>query len=149
MTEYGFMENGYLRSRFIEPIVRHYLDEHGLPKTEEISVESQIAELSPEWKPVEPLDPERLDSGDEEYIIVPQPYDAGDRISYHYNRKRDTQRIRTEIQSLKDKLAESDYQITKCYEAFMLGAELPYDVETLHAERQAQRDRINELEAEL
>lgn len=149
MTEYGYMENGYLRSRFIEPIVRHYLDEHGLPKTEEISVESQIAELSPEWKPVEPLMVERLDSGDEEYIIVPQPYDAGDRISYHYNRKRDTQRIRTEIQSLKDKLAESDYQITKSFEAFMLGAELPYDVETLHAERQAQRDRINELEAEL
>jgi len=90
-----------------------------------------------------------LESGDEEFIIVPQPYDAGDRISYHYNRKRDTQRIRTEIQSLKDSLAESDYQITKCYEAFMLGAELPYDVESLHRERQSQRDRINELEEEL
>lgn len=149
MTEYGYMENGYLRSRFIEPITRNYLDEHGQPQSETISVESQVAQLSPEWKPVEPLDPERLESGDEEFIIVPQPYDAGDKISYHYIKKRDLKGIREKIQNLKNELSDSDYKIIKSYEAFMAGTEPPYDIVSLHEERQFLRDQINELEAQL
>ncbi len=85
-------------------------------------------------------------SDDENYIIVPHPYDAGDHIAYRYERKRDKQRTRAEIQALKDSLAASDYKVAKCYEATLTGAEMPYDVNSLIRERQAARDRINALE---
>ena len=51
-----------------------------------------------------------------------------------------------EIEQLKAELASTDYKIVKCSEAQMAGEELPYDIVALHAERQALRDRINELE---
>lgn len=54
-----------------------------------------------------------------------------------------------EITSLKAQLAETDYKIIKCYEYQLAGLELPYDIQTLHAERQAIRDQINELEESL
>jgi hypothetical protein len=54
-----------------------------------------------------------------------------------------------EIESLKAELTETDYKIIKCSEYQLAGLELPYDIATLHAERQALRDRINELEAAL
>ena len=51
-----------------------------------------------------------------------------------------------EIERLKSELQESDYKITKIAEAMSIGAELPYDAKELHKERQALRDKINELE---
>ncbi len=42
-----------------------------------------------------------------------------------------------------------DWKVCKCYEAALVGAEMPYDVKELHEKRQAKRDRINELQAEL
>ena len=51
-----------------------------------------------------------------------------------------------QIASLKAELESTDYKIIKCSEAQMVGEELPYDIVALHAERQALRDRINELE---
>ena len=42
-----------------------------------------------------------------------------------------------------------DYKIIKCYEASLIGKEAPYDVETLIADRQKVRDKINELKAEI
>ena len=54
-----------------------------------------------------------------------------------------------QIASLKAQLSSTDYKIIKCSEAQLLGEELPYDITSLHAERQALRDKINELEAEL
>ena len=54
-----------------------------------------------------------------------------------------------EIERLKSELQESDYKVIKCAEAMAVGAEMPYDVESLHNERQALRDRINELESEV
>ena len=54
-----------------------------------------------------------------------------------------------DIESLKSELQESDYKITKIAEAMSIGAELPYDAKSLHKERQALRDRINELEMEV
>lgn len=42
-----------------------------------------------------------------------------------------------------------DWKIAKIYEYRMLGKEDPYDLEELAAKRQAARDRINELQAEL
>lgn len=51
-----------------------------------------------------------------------------------------------EISSLKERLSSSDYKITKCMEAQLLGDSLPYDINELHTERQQIRDKINELE---
>lgn len=53
-----------------------------------------------------------------------------------------------QITTLKAQLSAADYKITKCMEYFLVGLDLPYDVETLHAERQALRDQINALEIE-
>lgn len=55
--------------------------------------------------------------------------------------------IDADINSLKSQLASTDYKVLKCYEANMLGKELPYDIEDIHAERQGIRDRINTLQS--
>ena len=54
-----------------------------------------------------------------------------------------------EIERLKSELQDSDYKVIKCAEALTIGAEMPYDVASLHNERQALRDKINELESEV
>lgn len=54
-----------------------------------------------------------------------------------------------EIERLKSELQDSDYKVIKCAEAMAVGAEMPYDVASLHKERQALRDKINELEKAL
>ena len=54
-----------------------------------------------------------------------------------------------DIESLKSELQESDYKVIKCAEAICLNAELPYNMTELHKERQALRDKINELESEV
>lgn len=51
-----------------------------------------------------------------------------------------------EIQKLKEQLEQSDYMIVKCYEYQLIGKELPYNLEALHRDRQAMRDKINQLE---
>ena len=55
----------------------------------------------------------------------------------------------SEIERLKSELQESDYKVIKCAEALTIGADMPYDVASLHKERQALRDKINELESEV
>ena len=55
----------------------------------------------------------------------------------------------SEIERLKSELQDSDYKITKIAEAMSIGDELPYDAKALHKERQALRDRINQLEMEV
>ena len=52
-----------------------------------------------------------------------------------------------QIAKLKEQLESTDYKIIKCSEAQLVGEELPYDIAVLHSERQALRDRINELES--
>ena len=54
-----------------------------------------------------------------------------------------------EIERLKSELQESDYKVIKCAEAICLNVELPYNMTALHKERQALRDKINELESEV
>lgn len=51
-----------------------------------------------------------------------------------------------DAQVLRDDLASTDYKIIKCMEAYLCGEELPYDIAALHAERNAKRAEINELE---
>lgn len=53
------------------------------------------------------------------------------------------------IAELKNQLSATDYKVIKCAECQTLGQEMPYDVEKLHAERQAIRDEINCLEQEV
>lgn len=59
----------------------------------------------------------------------------------------DTALAQSRIEELKALIAESDYQVTKCYEASLVGEPLPYDITELHRERQSIRDEINRLEA--
>ena len=54
-----------------------------------------------------------------------------------------------EIERIKYELQESDYKVIKCAEAMAVGAEMPYDVASLHKVRQALRDKINKLESEV
>lgn len=53
------------------------------------------------------------------------------------------------IWELKDSLAQGDYKIIKCAEAQLTGEAMPYDIEALVAERNAMREEINELEAQM
>lgn len=55
----------------------------------------------------------------------------------------------SEIERIKSELQESDYKVIKCAEAICINAELPYNMTALHKERQALRDKINELEQQL
>lgn len=43
-------------------------------------------------------------------------------------------------------LAEGDYKVIKCMEAYLCGEPMPYDITLLHAERQALRNIINNAE---
>ena len=63
---------------------------------------------------------------------------------YSLNKK--TIEINNKIKELKEELSSSDYKINKNLEAQMAGIEYPYDPKKLHEERQALRDKINELE---
>ena len=51
--------------------------------------------------------------------------------------------------SLMQALSKGDYKVIKCAEAQIVGAEMPYDATALHSERQAIRDRLNAIEAEI
>ena len=55
----------------------------------------------------------------------------------------------TETMELESQLSSSDYRVIKCAEAQAVGDPLPYDATKLHADRQAKRDRINAIEAEI
>ena len=55
----------------------------------------------------------------------------------------------SDIERLKSELQESDYKVIKCAEAMAVVAEIPYNMTALHKERQAFRDKINELESEV
>lgn len=41
-------------------------------------------------------------------------------------------------------LADGDYKVIKCMEAFLCGEPMPYDIVALHAKRQVLRDIINQ-----
>ena len=71
-----------------------------------------------------------------------------EKISRYMERDRQSELI-LDIESLKSELQSSDYKVIKCAEAMAVGVEMPYNVESLHNERQALRDKINELESEV
>lgn len=62
--------------------------------------------------------------------------------------------LEQEIRNLESKLtcvssSIGDWKVAKCMEYQAAGLEMPYDISKLHEERQAVRDRINEIEKEL
>ena len=71
-----------------------------------------------------------------------------EKISRYMERDRQSELI-LDIKSLKSELQESDYKVIKCVEAMTIGAVMPYNMTALHNERQALRDKINELEKQL
>lgn len=71
----------------------------------------------------------------------------------HYNQlvsefeaRKAEQQKQLEIAQLQKQLDDTDYKIIKCQEYSLAGLELPYNIEELHNERQALRDKINELQ---
>lgn len=57
--------------------------------------------------------------------------------------------LTAQIDDLKARIAASDYKVIKTYEYTLLGEQTEYDMEAVHAERQALRDQINTLETQL
>jgi len=64
-------------------------------------------------------------------------------------RQTQIQQVTAQIADLKARIAASDYKIIKTYEYTLLGEQTEYDIEEVHAERQALRDQINDLETQL
>ena len=126
---YGYIENGFLRAREVE--------------------QGQVQNLSSEWKPVDDIDESKTISDDENYTIRLVPYDNGNRISFNYEKVVNTTKIQGEIDAIKAELSETDYQVIKCYEASLVGEELPYDIKALHEDRNEKRAQINALETNL
>ena len=125
-----------------------FINESGYLRAREVDEQSLEKFLSAGWKIVDEIDGSQLNCEDG-YVVKIKPYDAGDRISFSYEKVVDVSARRDEIERLKTELSGSDYKVIKCYEANMLGEDLPYNAQELHQERQILRDRINALEREL
>ena len=70
-------------------------------------------------------------------VYVPEPYIESQESN-----------IQRQIDVLENSFGD-DYKIIKCYEAQLMNRPMPYDYETLIAERDAKRARINELQRQL
>lgn len=57
--------------------------------------------------------------------------------------------IEQAIRDLECDLAATDYKVIKHTEYTAMGKPAPYDINAVYAERQAKRDKINELQAQL
>ena len=64
-------------------------------------------------------------------------------------RQEQISQVTGQIDGLKAQIAASDYKIIKTYEYDLLGEQTEYDMQAVHAERQALRDQINSLETQL
>ena len=77
-----------------------------------------------------------------EYVVVEMEYQQPTAEELRDRRYMEIERLKSELQA-------SDYKVIKCAEAICLNAEMPYNITALHNERQALRDKINELEKAL
>lgn len=125
MATYGYIENGILHTKEIEGAL-----------------------IPTGYKPVEDFDFSKTQTEDG-YVIEVVPCDVGDKIVYNYEKRFDRKKVKSEIETLKAELSDGDYRVIKCYEATLAKAKMPYDIETIHKERQTIRDKINELELKL
>lgn len=133
MIEYGYInENGSLVSKFLEEYSEKFKNEEtGEIETRIVSIQEQQTELSAlGWKHVELVDDTKLQCP-EYYSVRIVPYDAGDKISYKYEQRFNAKLVRNKIDELKASLTSNDsvigdYRITKCYEASLIGLDMPY-----------------------
>lgn len=145
IIEYGYIEDGYLRTKVIETQIERYIKD-GECKERVITVDEQINSLDPKWKPVDHIN-ESLHKTDREYYTIRIiPYDAGDRISFKYVEVPDFGGINAKIEKLKNELKNGDYKVIKCYEAYIVGDKAPYNINSIHKERENLRNKINQLE---
>lgn len=82
----------------------------------------------------------------EKWVEVDEAQEHAAEPSEEELREMERAQVYGEISALKEELASTDYKVAKIAECGALGLPMPYDVEALHKERQAIRDRINELE---
>lgn len=59
------------------------------------------------------------------------------------------EQLEREMVVLECQLRASDYEVIKAYEYFICDIKAPYDMDAVHKERQAKRDRINEIQKTL
>lgn len=91
--------------------------------------------------------PKEQPKADTGFVTVDSFEIVGGRIVQSWSIKADPTVAQSRIVELKAHLEESDYKVTKCYEASLVGESLPYDIAELHRERQSIRDEINRLES--
>lgn len=92
MIEYGYInESGYLRIKELTDKIEQYREDN-IIKKRIISVSEQANKLSKQgWKPVDKIDESKLQA-DDGYFVRIIPFDAGDRISYRYEKVIDKQK---------------------------------------------------------
>lgn len=95
---------------------------------------------------------------DVDAVELPDPEDVEHFTKYHQHYTKEgfnqshlddsavQQECQKQIDELKARLAATDYKVIKCMESKLMGKELPYDIVSIHAERQSVRDLINTLE---
>ena len=83
-----------------------------------------------------------------EPVAPVQPEPTGEELAEQERQKQISQ-LTAQIDDLKSRIAASDYKVIKTYEYTRLGEQTEYDMEAVHAERQALRDQINTLETQL
>lgn len=111
-----------------------------------INDNSEIEKLkSSGWIEVIKTEPPQINNDYTNIIESIYENENGDLI-LKYNVSYNKTKIQEYINSFKQQLSDTDYKVIKNMEAQLANEELPYDSGTLHAERQALRDKINELE---
>lgn len=80
-------------------------------------------------------------------VAVDSYKEENGKLVQYWEVKVDSVYTQKKIDNLKEVLSSSDYKVIKCQEAFLIGEQMPYDVDELHKERQSIRDEINRLES--
>ena len=147
---YGRFENGYLRTIILEPYKDRYEDENGEIQERIITIEDQaIIATEKGYKPVDDVDESILARSPVGKVVLFEPVDLGDHIGYNYRTVTDIQYYKREIAKCKQQLIDTDYQVTKCYEASLVDDPMPYNIQELRSSREAVRAKINLLEEKL
>lgn len=79
-------------------------------------------------------------------MIIPE---FSDKFLTHNPKVKEIMADSRTLKAYENKLSETDYKVIKCYEYSLIGLDLPYDMEALHAEREEIRNKIRELEEKL
>lgn len=150
MVKYGKLISGELRTISLEPYNERYEDEDGEIQERTITAEQQAERaLEQGFKPVDDIDESILAGAPVGKVVIFEPVDLEDHIGYTYKTVTDIQYFKREIAKCKQQLNDTDYKVTKCYEASLVGDPMPYDIQELRTTREAARARINILEEQL